>query len=67
LLYWRDVRLLLVLLPTEVGETDVGDADGLGLARCEQLLHLLPYVDVVVRADDVALAVGELGEAVVVA
>jgi hypothetical protein len=52
---------------TETGRTDVGDTDGLGLARCEQLLHLLPCVDVVVRADDVALAVGELGEAVVVA
>lgn len=46
---------------------DVGDADGLGLARGDELLHLLPRVDVVVRVDDVALAVGELGEAVVVA
>jgi hypothetical protein len=51
----------------EKGGADVGDADGLGLARGDELLHLLPCVDVVVRVDDVALAVGELGEAVVVA
>jgi hypothetical protein len=48
------------------GETNVGNADGPGFARLEQLLHLLPSVDVVVAADDVTLAIGEFGEAVVV-
>ena len=51
----------------EIGGTNVGYTDGLGLACCDQLLHLLPCVDVVVGVDDVALAVGELREAVVVA
>lgn len=51
----------------ERGGTNVGDANGLGLACPDQLLHLLPCVDVVVRVDDVALAIGELGKPVVVA
>lgn len=48
-------------------KTHVGHANGLGLARRQHLLHLLPGVDVVVAVDDVALAVGQLGELVVVA
>ena len=49
------------------GIAHVADANALYLARLKQLLHLLPRIDMVVRADDVALAVGELREAVIVA
>lgn len=44
----------------------VADADGLGLAGGDKLLHLLPGVDVVVGADDVSRAIGVGGELVVV-
>lgn len=45
----------------------VGNANGLGLATLYQLLHVLPDLDVAIVAEDVALAVGELGELVIVA
>ena len=68
MLYWREVSGNRSGKGVGAwGKTDVGDADGLGLARGDELFHLLPCVDMVVRVDDVALAVGELGEAVVVA
>lgn len=50
----------------EVAFAVVGDADGLGLACGEEGFHLFPGVDVRVGVNDVALAVGELGELVVV-
>lgn len=46
------------MLENEDGETYVADAYGLGLARCEGGLHLLPAVDVVVVVDDISLAAG---------
>jgi len=49
------------------GGAHVANADSLDLARLHQFLHLLPRVDVVVRVDDVPLAVGPLGKTVVVA
>jgi hypothetical protein len=44
----------------------VANTDGFSFAGGEESLHLLPRVDVGVGVDDVALAVGELGELVVV-
>lgn len=49
----------------EVGDAVVADTDALRLAGGEQLLHVLPGGDVVVVPEDVALAVGQLGEPVV--
>lgn len=51
----------------EVANAVVGDADSLGLASGEELLHALPGGDVGVGVDDVAGAVGVLGEHGVVA
>jgi hypothetical protein len=48
-------------------KTYVADANGLGLARRENSLHLLPAVDVIVVPDDVSLAVGQGRELVVIA
>ena len=48
------------------GRAHVTDADALHFARVQQFLHLLPRIDVVVRADDIPLAVWQLGEAVVI-
>lgn len=47
--------------------TYVADADAADLARGEERLHLLPRVGVLPVPDDVALAVGERRELVVVA
>lgn len=46
-------------------ETHVGNTNGLGLAGGEDGLHLAPGLEVAVVADNVALAVGQLGETVV--
>lgn len=61
----HDLGLGEELLEVDLGV--VGHANGLGLARLDERLHLLPGGDVVVVPGDVALAVGQLGEAVVVA
>lgn len=50
----------------QVSQTVVRNADGLYLACREQLLHLLPCLDMGPVADDIAGAIGELGELLVV-
>lgn len=52
------LRQKLLQVPLAV----VRHADGLDLARGQELLHVLPGLDVVVGADQVARAVRQLGE-----
>lgn len=61
----HDLGLGEELLEIDLGV--IGHANSLSLARLDERLHLLPGGDVVVVPGHVALAVGQLGEAVVVA
>ena len=46
----------------QVLDTVVGDANGFDLAGADELLHALPGRDVRVAVDNVARAIGELGD-----
>jgi len=51
----------------EVFDGVVGDADGFNLAGCDELLHCLPCLCVFPVGNEIARAVGVLGEFLVVA
>lgn len=66
-LHSRSVLRFTIHRPVDWGRAPyVADADGLSLASCEELLHLLPGIDVVVVPENVARAIGQLGEAVII-